>query len=232
VSKKMKKNKLFITGMVFTVLLTVNAANATLLMFEGYTYSTDSIWVEPTAGAVQVVDLTVTVGVEKGLIGGLTSSWTQDVWNALQSGQIRSKGKLDETYANIGYIYYSISAPDGYVLGDIVASPRVGSTSAVRPVTFYAYTDVPTTSNSGNWDYGLTAATTNEYLTIDLSGNQDYQNLNTIYFIIQMPHGVGSTITQGYLYDFTINGEIIPVPEPATLGVLLVGSLLVFRRRK
>src|SRR3989339_1916239 len=182
------------------------------VFFEDYLYDVNSILVEPTSGSILDPNIIVQVEVDKGTLGGLSIPWDKLKWNVNQSGQIRTDLR-DADEAAWSFIYYTISAIPGKAISGVVASPRVGGSSATKGPRLYASTRFPgPASEKYPWDFEQKCTTLNEYLTIDLTGNPDYEALNTIYFIIMMPHGA-----QGFLYDFTISADIIDEPEKVYL---------------
>ncbi len=103
--------------------------------------------------------------------------------------------------------------------------------------TAIAYQDPGNDPDSANWEYDQQEYRTtglpwdDQFInfTADASADPDYNGIDK--FWVLLGHGAYRIVANWsvYQYGWTAEGEVIP--EPATIGILSLGALLMIRRR-
>ena len=198
----------FLIGSLFTT-LAWTGANAAVISTNSITGTDPSLDDPYKTGKIDDSNITAS-GIGRG--AGITGSTTSNRYSAKN---------WSTAFDATDYFTFTLDANDGYEI-NFENFVYTGTASGTGPKTFLLRSSL----DGYTADIGSpTAAGT----TIDLSASQ-FQNLTTpveFRFYGYGSSGGGGTFS---INDYTFNGMVnsVPVPEPGTLALLGVGSLLMF----
>ena len=200
----------FLVGSLFTALSWTNA-NADVISKNDIDGTVPADIVTYTAGKIDDPNITAS-GISRG--SGLTASSGTDRFNS----KSWSTGAIDTN----DYYTFTLDANDGYEL-DFDSFVYTGTASASGPTAFALRSSLDGfTSNIGS----PTATGT----TIVLTASQ-FQNLTTPVEFRLYGYGAGGGTGTFSINDYSFDGTVEAVPEPNTLALFGVGSLLMLASR-
>jgi hypothetical protein len=196
---------------IFFIALSWTDANANIITENDIDGSIPADIVTYTAGKIDDPNITAS-GISRG--SGLTASSGTDRFNS----KSWSTGTIDTS----DYYTFTLDANDGYEL-NFTSFDYTGAASASGPKAFELRSSLDGfTTNIGS----PTASGT----TIDLTAAEFQHITDPIEFRL---YGYSATSGSGTfsINDYTFNGTVEAVPEPNTMALLGIGSLLMLASR-
>ena len=131
------------------------------------------------------------------------------------------------TYCNAAF-----TAPEGFVYDDIAFSFHVNTDKTNYDAR--AYLVISSTPNFAEGTCiqvgGINALGVT--LTADTSGVAGFENLETVYVRVQVRNTSPASQGKAYVYSIQGQADVVPVPEPISLSLLGLGTLLMIKRKR
>ncbi len=217
------------------------AASAHAGIVGAYEFTDNSL--DATSIAPGLVFSTMTnTGGKSGSLGWFTSATADEL---RIDGHGPTQTTISAAISNSQWLRFTITILDGYVLNLDNIQVNISGSSINNFSRGQVYSSVHgydqvTNDSLGNLGYTTSGTTTMALQTVDLNNPvgsnvtaADHDGLTgTITFTIPWIDDSSSTTRWVTLFDITVNGEVALIPEPGSLALIAVGTLLVLPRRR
>jgi hypothetical protein len=209
------------------------AANATIIANYEFTNDTTANVILPTSGDATTSDADVTAGSwtsGAGFTGAVTAAGS--MFTSIGNGVTANNTLLSTAITNNDYFEVTIGATEGNEISYSELTFDALVANVARSATEYAIVSSINGYTEANVISSGSLTTTSAGYTVDLSGTE-YQNVDTDTTFRIYVWGAGSTASSSLTSFDNIEFTGTVIPEPATIGMLGLGSvaLLAFRRR-